>query len=74
MFLMKDQREKISLALAKETGDSGIPAMAKKMGEIWRGMSEKEKQPYTELANKDKERYHREMEEYIKKQEDKKKK
>jgi len=71
MFFQKEQREKIK----KENPNlKGVPDLAKKMGEIWRGMSEKEKQPYTDLAEKDKERYDREMEVYKKKQEDKDKK
>jgi len=53
---------------------TGVPAIAKKMGEIWRGMNEKEKQPYNEKAEKDKQRYEREMEEYNKKKAEEKKK
>jgi len=64
MIFQKEQRENI-----KKDNPSlqGVPALAKKMGEIWRGMDEKQKKPYTEKAEKDKQRYDKEMEEYNKK-------
>jgi hypothetical protein len=63
MYFQKDQRDKIK----KESGLKGVPELAKKMGAIWREMTEAEKKPYTDLALKDKERYDREMEVYKKK-------
>jgi len=45
----------------------GATAIAKKLGEIWRGMDEKQKKPYQEKAEKDKQRYEKEMDEYLKK-------
>jgi len=44
MIFQKEQREKIK----KDNPElQGVPAIAKKTGEIWRGMSEKEKKNHT---------------------------
>ena len=40
--------------------------IAKRMGDKWRNMDSAEKQPYEELARKDRERYDREMGEFRK--------
>jgi len=67
MIFQKEQREKIK----KDNPElQGVPAIAKKTGEIWRSMSEKEKKPYLELAEKDKIRWEKEMEDYNKRKEE----
>jgi len=63
MCFQKEQREN----LKKENPNLTVVALAKKLGEIWHGWSDKEKQHYIELAEKDKERYERERQEYLKK-------
>jgi len=70
MCFQKEQREN----LKKENPNLTVVALAKKLGEIWRGWSDKEKQHYIELAEKDKERYERERQEYLKKLEEYEKK
>jgi len=50
-----------------------LPQFAKKMGEVWRMMSEEEKKPYMELADKDKLRYEQENKAYKEKLEREKK-
>jgi len=50
-----------------------LPLMAKKMGEIWKGMNEEEKKPYAELAAKDKIRYENEKKIFKDKQDTEKK-
>ena len=61
-FLFSNKnREKIK----EELGEGAkITEIASALGERWRGMTEKEKAPYAELALKDKERYQREMAAY----------
>jgi len=63
MIFQKEQRE----ILKKENPHWTLLYRARKLGENWRGMSDKEKQHYIELAEKDKERYEREQQEYKKK-------
>eukprot|EP01123_Difflugia_compressa_P010408 TRINITY_DN379_c0_g1_i8.p1 TRINITY_DN379_c0_g1~~TRINITY_DN379_c0_g1_i8.p1 ORF type:complete len:221 (-),score=64.06 TRINITY_DN379_c0_g1_i8:257-919(-) len=66
MYFQKDQREIIK---KENPGLKSVPEIAKKIGAIWRSMSEDEKKPYVDQAEKDKERYDREMEEFKKKKE-----
>jgi len=63
MFFQKDQREKIK----KENPNISAVELAKKLGEIWRKMTVEGKEPYAKEAEKDKERYDRELQEYKKK-------
>jgi DNA repair protein RAD16 len=44
---------------------SKLGEIAKKMGEMWRGLSLSEKEPYHRLAEEDKRRYANEMENYV---------
>lgn len=40
--------------------------LAKELGTIWKGLSDKDKAPYEDMAKKDRERYERDMELYRK--------
>ena len=61
-FLFSNEnRESVKKSLPEGTK---VTAIASALGGKWRGMSDKEKAPYEELAIKDKERYQKEMEEY----------
>eukprot|EP01025_Chloroclados_australasicus_P058477 TRINITY_DN7346_c0_g3_i1.p1 TRINITY_DN7346_c0_g3~~TRINITY_DN7346_c0_g3_i1.p1 ORF type:complete len:212 (-),score=70.78 TRINITY_DN7346_c0_g3_i1:221-856(-) len=44
--------------------DLGFTEIPKKIAEMWKGLSAEEKQPYEDMAAKDKKRYEREMEAY----------
>lgn len=44
--------------------EASVSDVAKKLGEAWRGLSDKERKRYDDMAAKDKERYHKEMEAY----------
>jgi hypothetical protein len=43
-----------------------VTDVARKLGEMWKSMTEEEKAPWQEIASKDKERYAKEMAEYNK--------
>jgi len=47
-------------------GKVDVTAVSKELGEMWRNMSEKDKKPFAKKANKDKERYVKEKEDYEK--------
>jgi len=66
MCFQKERREQIKL---DNPSLKTLGTLAKKMGEIWRGMSEDEKKPFVELAAKDKKRFLKEKAEYEKKKE-----
>jgi hypothetical protein len=51
-------------AIKKKYGLSSAPEMSKKAGELWKGLSSKEKAKYEKLASQDKERYENEKKEY----------
>lgn len=48
----------------KDFPELKITEVAKKISEMWNALSDDEKKPYTEKANKDKERYEREKKAY----------
>mmetsp|Transcript_10732 Transcript_10732/g.9144 ORF Transcript_10732/g.9144 Transcript_10732/m.9144 type:complete len:107 (-) Transcript_10732:96-416(-) len=57
-FFMQKNREKIMKESGLQSRDIG--ELAKKMGEAWKALSDKEKAPYNKLADDDKKRYERE--------------
>lgn len=64
-FLFSNQnREKVKKELLDQGKEVKITDVASALGQRWRGMSDKEKRPFEELAVKDKERYQREMAEW----------
>jgi len=63
LCFQKDKREQIQ----KDNPTlKRLPEMAKKLGEIWRGMSPDDRKVYVEQAAKDKKRYEKEKAEYDK--------
>merc|ERR1712000_712441 len=50
--------------VVEEIGKSDIAAIGKKMGEMWRSLSDEEKSKYVEAANELKAEYQEEMAEY----------
>ena len=58
IFFSLDMRPKL-----KEDGDS-IPDLARKIGDAWGKLSDKEKVPYQKKADADLARYQKEMENY----------
>ena len=56
-----DQRKK----LENNTPKLSATDITKKLGELWKAVSEKEKKKYEELSKKDKERYENEMKDYV---------
>jgi len=63
MLFQKEKREEIK---AQNPGLRSVTEIAKKMGEIWRKMTDDDKKKYTKQADQDKERYKREIEIYKK--------
>lgn len=55
-----DHREKVK----KENPDLNNLEITSKLGELWKGVSDKEKKKYEDLAAKDKARYNKDMESY----------
>lgn len=80
IYPLHDELKKLTISfcdlekerLKREAESSGREFdLSKAMGEVWRGMTTEEKQPYVDVYNEDKERYSREMAEYeIKKEEE----
>ena len=62
-----EKREEIKASLSDEekSVEKITTLVAKKAGEMWRELSEDEKAPYIETASKDKERYAKEIENYV---------
>eukprot|EP00898_Chlorokybus_atmophyticus_P008929 jgi/Chlat1/9037/Chrsp94S08306 len=60
MFFCKDRREDIKA----ENPDVSFGEIGKILGQEWSSMSDKEKRPYVQKAEKDKERYTAEMANY----------
>jgi len=56
-----DQRKK----LENNTPKLSATDITKKLGELWKAVTEKEKKKYEELSKKDKERYENEMKDYV---------
>ena len=52
-FFMNDQRPKV----VKSNPDLKVTEVGKKLGELWRAMSDSEKAPYVKKADADKIRY-----------------
>jgi hypothetical protein len=68
MFFAQANRDKVK----GELGDGAKPTqVTKKLGELWKAASEKDKKPFEEQAAKDKERYEKAMADYKKKKGDK---
>ena len=64
-FLFSNQnRETVKNELIAKGREVKITDVASALGERWRGMTDKEKEPFEELAAKDKKRYQREMAEW----------
>ncbi|EER09234.1 high mobility group protein, putative [Perkinsus marinus ATCC 50983] len=57
-IFMQKNRQKIMEENGLQPKDIG--EIAKKTGEMWKGMSEAEKAPYNKMADEDKQRYERE--------------
>lgn len=60
ILFCNDKRAEIK----KANPEMKMPDIAKKLGEMWRSLKDKKKQPYLEEATKDKSRYDTEMGEY----------
>lgn len=60
IFFCNDKRAEIK----EKNPDMKMPDIARKLGEMWKGLKEKKKQPYLDEAAKDKARYDSEMGEY----------
>ena len=60
MFFAEEKRTHIR----EKFPDASMGEVSKKLGEEWKTLSEKDKEPYIALANKDKERYEEEMDSY----------
>ena len=58
MVFVRDNRIRVMKEFHFESRDLG--QIGKKLGELWNKMTDKEKTPYIELANKDKVRYEKE--------------
>ena len=61
-----DKRQAIMDELKKKDGKVDVTLVSKELGAMWKDLSDKKKKPYEVKANKDKERYEKEMEEYNK--------
>lgn len=57
-------RQKTREELLEEIDEVKITHIATRLGEKWRKLTDKDKEPYEALAAKDKERYQQDMEEY----------
>jgi len=53
MFFSQDQRTKIQA----ENPEAGFGEIGKLLGEAWKKLSDNEKKPYTDMAERDKQRY-----------------
>jgi len=62
MFFSQDWRERVK----NENPDASFGTIGKLLGEKWKGMSEKDKGPYNDMAAKDKKRYESEKAAYDK--------
>jgi len=60
MRFAKDKREEI----VSQHPDLSGREITRKLGEVWRGLSEEEKQPYIDEYEADKERFERQKQEY----------
>lgn len=60
IFYSKEKREE----LKRNNPSLSFTELGKKLGEMWRGASEEEKAPFAAMAEKDKERYKRELAAY----------
>ena len=61
MFFSMETRHVIKT----ENPDSTFAELGKLLGEAWQGLSDADKQPYTDAATEDKERYSKEKENYV---------
>lgn len=52
-------------ALRQQHPEASVTELAKLIGQKWRELSDDDKKPYEDLAEQDKERYRREMENYV---------
>lgn len=63
MWFCKDKRDAVKSDMPPE---SGITDISKKLGEMWKTLSDKDKEKYNAQASQDKERYEKEMAKYNK--------
>ena len=56
--------EKVKKACVKKKEKFNLGVVQKELGQMWTSLNEEEKHKYSELAEKDKERYQNEFEEY----------
>lgn len=63
MIFMSESREKI---MADNPDVKGLPAMATKMSEVWKGLSEEDKQVWLDKEKKEKEEYEEKLNEFQK--------
>lgn len=61
IFFCSDKRESVK----KSNPDLSATEMTKKLGEMWRSLSDEKKKKYEEMSKKDKVRYESEMESYV---------
>jgi len=64
LFYCADQRPKILEKLRKKKQKINIADVSKKLGAMWGALDDKAKTPYTKSAEKDRNRYKDEMEQY----------
>ena len=48
--------------MQRDNPDLKITAISAKLGEIWREMTDEEKEPYVKKSKEDRDRYHKEQE------------
>ena len=63
IYFSNAKRDEVKQSNPAIAGD--VREIAKKLGEMWKSMSDKEKKPYNLMAEKDKERYSKEMASYV---------
>ena len=63
IYFSNDKRAAVTAELKAANPDmKGVAEVGRKLGEMWRALSDAEKQPYTRQADADKARYGKEME------------
>ena len=65
IFFSNTKRAEVTAELKAANPDmKGVAEVGKKLGEMWKAMSDADKEPYNKMAADDKERYNKEMENY----------
>jgi len=63
-FFNKDNRAEVKQELAGDDGKADSKEVTKRLAKLWKDMNVKDREPYTEKAKEDKERFTTEMKEY----------